>query len=335
MGCPLGKQAHNIMQMAKNIRKKGGTVRAKQDFDPNEAAQILRKAVKGLGTDEDAIIKVLAGHNTLQRMKISESYKSLFGKDLVTDLKGDLSGNFEQLCCALFEDPKQYDADQLRAAMKGLGTDEQVLIEIICTRSNEDIQAIKQAYQTHHMRNLENDLESETSGNFKRVLVTITNAGRDETTIIDENQAMKDADDLYQAGEAKFGTDEAVFNLILCKRSYPQLLATFDAYRVVSKKTIEESIKSETSGNYKDSLLAIVRCVRNKAAFFADQLYRSMKGLGTDDNTLIRLIVTRCEVDMYEIKAEFVRNYGQTLDDFIKGDCSGDYRKLLLELIRD
>ena len=37
-------------------------------------------------------------------------------------------------------------------------------------------------------------------------------------------------------------------------------------------------------------------CVRNRADYFAEQLYKSMKGAGTDDDTLVRLIVTRCEV---------------------------------------
>ena len=31
---------------------------------------------------------------------------------------------------------------------QGLGTDEQVLVEIICTRTNEQINAFKQSYKT-------------------------------------------------------------------------------------------------------------------------------------------------------------------------------------------
>jgi len=42
-----------------------------------------------------------------------------------------------------------------------------------------------------------------------------------------------------------------------------------------------------------------------------------MKGLGTDDSRLIRLVVTRCEVDMGEIKIEFIHQYGKSLEDFI------------------
>ena len=39
-----------------------------------------------------------------------------------------------------------------------------------------------------------------------------------------------------------------------------------------------------------------VQCVYNRPAYFADRLYHSMKGAGTDDDTLIRVVVTRSEV---------------------------------------
>lgn len=40
--------------------------------------------------------------------------------------------------------------------------------------------------------------------------------------------------------------------------------------------------------------------------------------MGTDDNTLIRVMVSRCEVDMLEIRCEFKKMYGKSLHSFIK-----------------
>lgn len=38
-------------------------------------------------------------------------------------------------------------------------------------------------------------------------------------------------------------------------------------------------------------------CARSRPRYFAEELYKSMKGAGTDDDTLVRIIVSRAEVD--------------------------------------
>ncbi|XP_026468259.1 annexin B11-like isoform X2 [Ctenocephalides felis] len=228
-----------------------------------------------------------------------------------------------------------YIAKQLEKAMKGLGTDEETLIEVFCTMTNLELQTVRNAYESTYGKSLEDELIGETSGNFRRLMVSLCNANRDESIEVDEDAAMVDAQQLLQAGELKyFGTDESTFNMILCQRSYPQLRAVFDCYEKIVGHSIEHAIKSEFSGDIKDGLLAIVESVNNKAKFFAKRLYKSMKGLGTNDSQLIRIVVTRCEVDMGDIKQAFVSEYGDTLEDFIKDDCSGDYKRCLIALIR-
>ena len=44
----------------------------------------------------------------------------------------------------------------------------------------------------------------------------------------------------------------------------------------------------------------------------------SSQGLGTTDTVLIRLMVARAEIDMLDIKAQFLKMYGKTLYSFIK-----------------
>ena len=58
-----------------------------------------------------------------------------------------------------------------------------------------------------------------------------------------------------------------------------------------------------------------------------------MKGLGTNDRQLVRLVVTRCEIDMTEIKEAFERLFGESLKSMIKGDTSGSYKYGLYALI--
>lgn len=310
-----------------------GTIKPAAQFDAETDAGVLRKAMKGLGTDEDAIINLLVSRSNAQRLDIVKRFKLMYGKDLIRELKSELSGNLEDLLLAMLEPKTLYDAKCLRRAMKGAGTDEATLVEILCTRTNKEIQDIVQEYKSHYRRNLEKDVVSETSGHFKRLLVSMCQGAREEASTVDMEKAKREAHELYQAGEKKWGTDESKFNVILATRSFPQLRATFDEYIKVSQRDILNSIEREMSGDLQAGFKTVVMCVRNRPQYFAERLYKSMKGAGTDDDTLVRVVVSRAEVDLVEIKAAFLEKYHKTLYKMIEGDTSGDYRKLLLAIV--
>jgi len=291
---------------------------------------MLYKAMKGLGTDEDSILQLLTARSNAQRQLIKASYKTLHGKDLIDDLKGELGGKFETLIVALMTPPLAYDVEALRNAIKGAGTDEKVLVEILASRTCQQIKDIVAAYRQEYDDNLEEDIAGDTSGHFKRLLVILLQASRQQG--VQQNTIEADAQALFTAGESKFGTDEQAFVTILGNRSAEHLRKVFDAYMKLAGYEMEESIKRETSANLESLLLAVVKCARSVPAYFAETLYKSMKGAGTDDNTLIRVMATRSEVDMVDIKTNYRRMFAGSLHDAIKGDTSGDYRKALLLL---
>ncbi|XP_026074877.1 annexin A4 [Carassius auratus] len=309
-----------------------GTVTEASGFNPEEDAQKLYNAMKGNGTNEATIIEILAHRTIAQRQKIKESFKQSVGKELVDCLKSELSGNFEQVVVGLMMPAPVYDAYELRNAIKGAGTEEACLIDILASRTNAEVKEIIATYKKEYGKSLDEDVSGDTSGMFQRVLVSLLTAGRDQSTKVDEAQAVQDAKDIYEAGEARWGTDEVKFLTVLCVRNRNHLLRVFQEYQKISGRDIEDSIKREMSGCLEDVFLAIVKCLKNKPAFFAERLYKSMKGLGTTDSVVIRIMVARAEIDMLDIKAEFLKMYGKTLHSFIKGDTSGDYSKILLEL---
>uniref|UniRef100_A0A3Q3LXR7 Annexin n=1 Tax=Mastacembelus armatus TaxID=205130 RepID=A0A3Q3LXR7_9TELE len=287
-----------------------GTVKPSGNFNASADAEVLHKAMKGLGTDEGAILQLVTARSNAQRQEIKAAYKTLFGKDLIHDLKGELSGKFETLIVALMTPPISYDVTCLHDAIKGAGTNEKVLVEVLASRKPQQVKDIIAAYQKEYDRSLEADVCGDTSGHFQRLLVILLQASRQ--TGIQQELA------LFKAGEQKFGTDEQSFVTILGNRSTEHLRKVFDAYMKLSGYQIEESIQRETSGCLRDLLLAVVKCARSVPAYFAETLYKSMKGAGTDDNTLIRVMVTRSEVDMLDIRAEFRRLFACSLHSTIK-----------------
>ncbi|XP_072165112.1 annexin A5-like isoform X2 [Diadema setosum] len=310
-----------------------GTVKPYHPFDAETDAQVLRKAMKGMGTDEMAIINVIAKRSNVQRQQIKLQFKTMYGKDLIHDLKSELSGKLEDLILALFVPGPQYDAYAINKAIKGLGTDEEILIEILCTRTNKEIREINEEYKRQFHTTMEKDCIGDTSGHFKRLLVSMCQGNRDESNTVDMAKAQAEANQLYQAGEKKWGTDESEFNRIMATRNFAQLRATFREYTRIAQRDILNSIDREFSGNIKNGLKVIVQCVQSRPSYFADRLYRAMKGAGTDDDTLIRVIVSRSEIDMVEIKKSFLEKYHKTLSMMVKHDTSGDYKKLLMALI--
>uniref|UniRef100_A0A3B4ZNY4 Annexin n=1 Tax=Stegastes partitus TaxID=144197 RepID=A0A3B4ZNY4_9TELE len=308
-----------------------GSVRPYVNFNAKHDAEVLHKAMKGI-TDEDTILMLLTARSNDQRQQIKAAYKKAYGKlqDLVSALKSELGGLFESLIVALMTPPVSYDASKLHKALKsqGAGTDDEVLIEILASRTGEQIKDIIKVYKKFGGK-LEKDICGDTSGHYQKLLVILLQGNREEG--VDEEKIEKDAkQDLYAAGEGKFGTDEEKFITILGNRS-AEHLRKFDAYKKLSGSDIEDSIKGETTGNL-ENLLVAVKCARSVPEFFAEGLYKSMRRAGTDDDTLMRIMVSRSEVDMLDIRASFKKMYGASLYTTIQEDTAGDYQKALLYL---
>ncbi|XP_051983352.1 annexin A5-like [Xyrauchen texanus] len=307
-----------------------GTVKPHSGFNADSDAEVLYKAMKGFGTDEDVILKLLTARSNAQRQQIKAAFKTLHGNDLVDNLKSELGGKFETLIVALMTSPIMCDVTYLRDAIKGAGTDEKVLIEILASRSANEVNEIKSVYKREYNDDLEKDVTGDTEGHFKRMLVVLLQASREQG--IQEGLIQTDAQALFAAGEQKYGTDEDRFITILGNRSAAHLRRVFEEYRKLAGYDIEESIQRETSGGLRELLLAVVKCVRSVPAYFAECLYNALKGAGTDDQTLIRLMVSRSEVDMLDIRAEFRKMFSTSLHKSIQGDTSGDYSKTMLLL---
>lgn len=295
-------------------------------------AAVLRKAMQGWGTDEPPIIEVTTKRNNADRQQIKKYYKTSFGRDLEEDLDKELSGNFRKTVLAMYKTPVDYDASELYLAMKGIGTNEDTLIEIIGTRSNSQLTAIKKRFKELYNKDLEAEVKDETGGDFQRLLLSILTCNRSDTTEIDYDKLDKDVKDLYDAGEGKCGTDEQTFNRIFSLRSPAELRFINKSYEKHCGKDLFPVIESEFSGDIRRLLKTVLHSSIDISDYFAKRIYKACKGLGTNDAVLLRVLVSRDEIDLKKIKEIYPQKYKMTLYEEIKDETSGDYKNILLQI---
>lgn len=292
-------------------------------FDASKAAAALRKAMKGWGTDESTLIQMIAGSTCDQIKQIRGAYTKDIGRDLIADIKDECGGDFEDMLVALLMDRAEYDAMCIMEACKGIGTSENIISEILCTRTAEEITHLRNAYKTMYGKDMLSVIEDETSGDLQKTY----------NMLITRNEVCKEPEDvagdikeLYDAGQGTWGTNEGLFVRKLCGRNREYNTKLYHEYAKKYGKALDDVIRDEIGGTTATALAYIVTPC---GLMFAKKIYKSMNGVGTDDNTLIRCIASQKERHLGAANDAFLQEYKRSIKHMVEGDCGGDYKKVL------
>uniref|UniRef100_A0A452V2X5 Annexin A10 n=1 Tax=Ursus maritimus TaxID=29073 RepID=A0A452V2X5_URSMA len=289
-----------------------GTIFPAPNFNPIMDAQMLGGALQGFGCDKDMLIDILTQRCNAQRLMIAEAYQSMYGRDLIGDLKEKLSDHFKDVMVGLMYLPPSYDAHELWHAMKGVGTEENCLIDILASRTNGEIFQMREAY-------------------CLRKPVFILQGTREEG-YTDPAMAAQDAMVLWEACQQKTGEHKTMLQMILCNKSCQQLWLVFQEFQNISGQDIVDAINECYDGYFQELLVAIVLCVRDKPGYFAYRLYSAIHDFGFHNKTIIRILIARSEIDLMTIRKRYKERYGKSLFHDIKNCASGHYEKALLAI---
>ncbi|KAJ6414441.1 hypothetical protein OIU84_003439 [Salix udensis] len=294
-------------------------------------AQALQKACQGWGTDEKAIISILGHRNAAQRKQIRLAYSELFQEDLVKRLESELTGDFEKAVYRWVLDPEDRDAVLANVAIRKSG-DYHVIVEIACVLSSEELLVVRRAYHDRYKHSLEEDLAAHTTGDIRKVLVGLVTAFRYEGDEINTRLANSEADILHDAIKDKAFNHEEVIR-ILTTRSRAQLMATFNRYRDDHGSSITKDLLDEPADEFKTVLRTAIRCINDHKKYYEKILRNAIKKVGTDEDALTRVTVTRAEKDLNHIKEIYYKKNSVALDQAVAMDTSGDYKAFLLALL--
>ena len=282
---------------------------------------------------EDVTTITLKYPTNAKRVKLREEYQKKFGRDLIQDIDKYMGSDLKNTLMAMYKDPVEYDTDLLYFAMKGAGTNEQTITDVLCFRSFDRLNKIKEKFKEKYGKDLISEIKSETSGAYQKIAMNILEKERSKNTSPDLDTCKKIAEEIYKAGEGKLGTNDDVFIKYFCSLSGEELALVGKEYHKNYKKNLVEIVDSEFSGDEKDLLIAILYGLISPSEFFARVIYKCVEGAGTSDDRMIRAVVTRAEEDMKIIKKYFKQLFNKDMIETVKKDLSGNYSRLIESLM--
>ena len=291
--------------------------------------------MKGFGTNEATLINILAHITPLEIPVLKDTYQQRHHRSLERDIQSETSSYFELALTSILRGPLYHDVWCLDRALRGVGTKERLLDEVLIGRSNADLHAIKQAYHQTYHRTLEADIRSDLSAKTERMYVMILAATRQEdSAAVLPHNVDADVAELYRATEARVGAEQLTVCSILTNRSDGQIRAIALAYEQKYRASLETVLQREFSGHMEHALVQMLRCGADRAMHDAIALEDCMKGPGTRDELLVSKVVQLHwnRAHMAQVKGAYQARYKRDLIGRIRGETSGDYQKILMAM---
>ncbi|VAH27050.1 unnamed protein product [Triticum turgidum subsp. durum] len=233
-------------------------------------------------------------------------------------------------------DPAERDANLVHGALRRRGDGDHlaVLVEVACASDPDHLVAVRRAYRSLFGCSVEEDLAScaALQQPLRKMLVSLVSSYRYGGDRVDADVARLEASQLSEAVRKKQPHHDEVVR-ILSTRSKPQLRATLRRYREDHGTDIVEDIDSRCSSQFARTLRSAVWCLTSPEKHFAEMIRESVVGLGTYEDMLTRVVVSRAEIDMKQIKEEYRARFKTTVTCDVVDDTSFGYKDILLALV--
>lgn len=209
------------------------------------------------------------------------------------------------------------DCEQLRAAFKGWGTNEKLIISILANRNAAQRKLIQQTYAETFGEDILKELDRELTNDFEKLVVVWT---------LDPPER-----DAYLAKEATKRWTKSNFVLVelACTRSPKELVLAREAYHARYKKSLEEDVAYHSTGEHRKLLGALVSSYRyggdevdlRLAKAEAKILHEKISDKAYSDDEVIRILATRSKA---QINATLNHYKDEYEDDILKQLEEGD-----------
>ncbi|CAE8599966.1 unnamed protein product [Polarella glacialis] len=310
------------------------------DMLPLYWAQRTRDAVRDIDTLKD----VLTSMPAVAIKRGTEIFKAVYGRDLRQEIEAKCNENssffsfsnyWKMTMTSLLDMPVERYVKGLNDAMRGWGTDESALTALVCTMPENMYDDINQLYRQRYGQTLLGHIESETSSDYKKALVY-------QAMSLPQSRAKA-----LNSAMVGLGTTESQLIRIIVLSTMKERQFICQAYQEMYQLDLIQHIESETSGSFKNILVAVMESTSPQTdpdyADHCNQMKAAIDGTGTDEDAIIRLVAGKTPAQIQKLQDTFQEMFQESMFERVDNDLwdwgmsmfkGADFRATVLGLLR-
>ncbi len=294
----------------------------------SELAEKLHNNLTGK-KKEEVVLDIVTNYNLKTRIGISQYYKAVYNASLFDEIKSKISGDFGYCSAQMFLSPLQFCLHHLKL---GLKKSNECAFEMLTSKTPQELKIIENAYNKDTGKDLKSDITKTFGGAVGKNLLNLFIIPRSSNSKPQKNECEKYANKLVEKEPKNWVEDENLFKEIFIQRSPEELILIARYYLKYTGNNLINTVEKKTKGKPQILLKEILYNNIMPHELFAEKIYLAIKGAGTNEEVLSRVLVSRCEIDMPLMREIYQYKYNVTMKDDIIGDTSGAYQKLCIHL---
>jgi len=295
-------------------------------------ADDLYQAFNAYTVDKAVLVRILATRPKWQITLIEEAFFKKYGVQLLekvvnelttvvgTLLTGSGTGLSRLLIYRVMNQPER-DAALLRDCTDGLSLQDEMLLEIICTRSNRELRQALHRYTAEYKKNLVDVIRAKASfKNYRDFVLKVLECDKDEEQLpLDDDTAKQCAVELHTGMASKYID-------ILANVSHTQFESISAMYtKLYPGKDLKKEICSKIGGDFQQAVM--IRCT-DKYEYLAKRIETALSGWSLDNESLCRILGCLSRRDCALVKLAYnrtgppptnKRSLEETIQNVLKG----------------
>ena len=279
--------------------------------------------------NKENLIKTACNIKTKDKQLVTEQYQKKYKINLKDNIKKRLNGYLQESLISFFQDPIEYDAEIIYSSLK----EQETLIEIATTRSNWIMKKIKKKFFEKYKTDLDEQISSTTLGDYKKLIIGLLKGIRNENCESMEECEEK-ATDMCDMDYDDWNLNEnSLFYEYLTKFSRKQMIIVGGLFNKKAKKNLSKKVDDVFTGEIRKLIQVCLYSLISPSEYFATKLRQALTAASMDYKILMRVFITRNEIDLKKIRMYYKRLYQKELKDDIEVLIQDDVSKLFLEIL--